>query len=210
MENRRTLRIVLASPGDVAAERDAVVAVVSELNVVCRDMVPPLAWELWRWETDSCPGLHLEGPQGIIDEILRIDECDVLVGIFHRRFGTPVADAGSGTEHEIRAAINAWKLRGTPRVMLYFAEDPSGESTLQHDEQYDNVQKFKREMIRQENALLGAFRDAADFEARIRRHLLKLALKLPGDLAARPELETGLLSVSWRPEVVQLRTEGFH
>ena len=77
MENRRTLRIVLASPGDVTAERDVVGVVVTELNGICRNMDPPLARELWRWETDAYPGLHLEGPQGIIDERLRIDQSDV-------------------------------------------------------------------------------------------------------------------------------------
>ena len=50
MENRRTLRIVLASPGDVTAGRDVVGEVVAELDGICRDMHPPLAWELWRWE----------------------------------------------------------------------------------------------------------------------------------------------------------------
>jgi hypothetical protein len=208
MENRRTLRIVLASPGDVTAERDVVGGVVAELDGICRDMDPPLAWELWRWETDAYPGLHLEGPQGIIDERLRIDQSDVLVGIFRRRFGTPVADADSGTEHEIRSAINAWKTRGAPRVMIYFAEDPADQNTPQDDEQWHKVQRFKRELMEEEKALVGSFHDLASFERQISSHLLKFAFQLHADSATRAGLKNGLVRVSWRPELVHLRAEG--
>ena len=209
MENKRTLRIVLASPGDVSAERDVVATVVSEVDGICRDLDPPLALELWRWETDSYPGLHLEGPQGIIDDRLRIDQSDILVGIFRRRFGTPMTDADSGTEHEIHVAINAWRANGKPRVMLYFAEDPADGSAQQHDEQYLKVQEFKRKLMEQEKALLGSFRDLASFQNQIRRHLTQAALQIHRDLAAPAEPEKGLVRVSWRPEVVRLRREGY-
>jgi hypothetical protein len=52
--------------------------------------------EVHRWETDSYPGFHPEGPQGLIDPILKIEDCDILIGIFWRRFGTPTTDAKSG------------------------------------------------------------------------------------------------------------------
>ena len=204
MENRRTLRIVLASPGDVTAERDVVRRVVAELDGNCRDMDPPLAWELWRWETDAYPGLHLEGPQGIIDERLRIDQSDVLVGIFRRRFGTPVADADSGTEHEIRSAIATWKTRGAPRVMIYFAEDPADKNAPQDDEQWQKVQRFKRELMEEEKALVGSFQNLTSFERQIRSHLTKFANKLHADSGPK----NGLVRVSWRPELVHLRGEG--
>jgi hypothetical protein len=59
---------------------------------------------VWRWETDSRPGLHLDGPQGLVDERMQIDEADIVIGIFWKRFGTPTGDADSGTEHELRRA----------------------------------------------------------------------------------------------------------
>jgi hypothetical protein len=46
----------------------------------------------------------LEGPQGLIDERMKIDEADVVIGIFWKRFGTPTSNAASGTEHELRRA----------------------------------------------------------------------------------------------------------
>jgi hypothetical protein len=209
MENKRTLRIVLVSPGDVSAEREVVAAVVSEVDgTTCRNLVPPLALELWRWETDSYPGLHLEGPQGMIDDRLRIDQSDIVIGVFRRRFGTPTADADSGTEHEIRLAIKAWKAHGAPRVMLYFAEDLGDDAAVQNDEQYLKVQTFKRELMEQEKALVWSFRDVVKFERHLRGHLTMVAHQIHNDLAARGEPEKGLVRVSWRPEIVRIRKEG--
>jgi hypothetical protein len=76
-----SLRIVVASPSDVQAERNALPTVIEELNNgLARDRGVRL--ELARWETDAYPGFHSEGPQGLIDGILRLDDCDILIGIF--------------------------------------------------------------------------------------------------------------------------------
>jgi hypothetical protein len=68
MASIQILRIVVASPGDVQAERDALTTVVEELN---RGIAPDrsLRLELRRWETDAYPGFHPEGPQSLIDPI---------------------------------------------------------------------------------------------------------------------------------------------
>ena len=69
----RLLRIVVASPSDVQSERDAVSEVVDDLNrgTASERM---LRIELSRWETDAYPGFHPEGPQGLIDKTLRIQD----------------------------------------------------------------------------------------------------------------------------------------
>jgi len=123
MANEPVLRIVLASPSDVQPEREVVGHVVEFLDHVLRDDVEkPVRLELHRWETDAYPGLHPGGPQAIVDERLRIGDSHILIGVFWKRFGTPTGDAGSGTEHEIRQAVEAWKAKGSPQVMLYFKD----------------------------------------------------------------------------------------
>src|SRR5215510_8771826 len=100
MSQVQILRIVVASPGDVQAERNALATVVEELNHgIARALRSACTSP---GEADAYPGFHLEGPQGLIDPILRIETCDILIGIFWKRFGTPVIDAQSGTEHEFR------------------------------------------------------------------------------------------------------------
>jgi hypothetical protein len=75
------VRVVVVSPGDVMAERKANVSVVDGLN---HRLAPAQGCRLsvWRWETDARPGLHLDGPQGLIDERMQISDADVVIGIF--------------------------------------------------------------------------------------------------------------------------------
>jgi hypothetical protein len=67
------LRIVVASPGDVKGEREIASAVAEELNKsLSADR--GLRLDIVSWETDAHPGFHPDGPQGLIDTILRIDD----------------------------------------------------------------------------------------------------------------------------------------
>ncbi len=81
---------MVVSPGDVAEERDTVALVVDELNHrVARSHGCQLS--LWRWETDARSGMHIAGPQGLIDERMQIGDSDIAIGIFWKRFGSPTA-----------------------------------------------------------------------------------------------------------------------
>jgi hypothetical protein len=81
MHQMHILRIVVASPSDVQAERDALSGVVDELNHgIARGH--GLQLDITRWEDDAYAGFHPQGPQGLIDAILRIEECDIFIGIF--------------------------------------------------------------------------------------------------------------------------------
>ena len=78
MAHVQLLRVVVVSPSDVQAERNVLPTVIEELNHgVARDR--NLRFEAARWETDAHPGFHLEGPQGLIDAILRVEDGDVLL-----------------------------------------------------------------------------------------------------------------------------------
>jgi hypothetical protein len=153
---------VVASPSEVKSERDAVSQVVDDLN---RGIAPErmLRIELSRWETDVHPGFHPEGPQGLIDKMLRIQDCDVLVGIFWRRFGTPTNDAASGTEHEFRVAYDAWKQSQKPEIMVYFKQRSykarNSEDTRQWGLVLDLQDNFPKEGLWWPYANTGVFKD---------------------------------------------------
>src|SRR5450755_504561 len=59
-----------------------------------------------------------------------------LSAFFWRRFGTPLTDAHSGLEHEIRRAIESWQRKGTPQVMLYFKSAIDEPFSSEGQEQY--------------------------------------------------------------------------
>jgi len=138
------VRIVVVSPSDVQAERDMVSEVADRLNngVLVPDLRVIL--EVDRWETESYPTFHLEGPQGHIDEILKIEDCDIVIGIFWARFGTTNADGRSNTEHELHNAQTAWEKHQRPHIMLYFSSrkmDPDVDT-----DQLKAVQQFKKNL----------------------------------------------------------------
>jgi bifunctional DNA-binding transcriptional regulator/antitoxin component of YhaV-PrlF toxin-antitoxin module len=164
------LRIVLASPSDVTRERDAFAKVVAQVD---NDTAHPAGFrlELWRWETDSRPGFNPMGPQGLIDKELRIAQCDLFVGIFWNRIGSPTKFGKTGTEHEFETAYKAWKRKGTQDIMFYFNEKPSNLTSESEIEQRRKVLGFRSGFP--EEGLYWPFRGPAEFTKYTNDHLRK-------------------------------------
>lgn len=174
MQQRNVVRVVLVSPSDVLAERDIAERLIHETS---RALGPShdLVLEPWRWEADSYPGFHPEGPQGLIDELMEIESSDLVVGIFWKRFGTPTADSASGTEHELIKAWTSWKATRRPQVMVYFSGAPA-KPTRQELAQWDQVLAFKEKFP--EQGMWWSYDDPADFERLFRVHLQRFVLSL--------------------------------
>lgn len=164
----RILRVVVASPADVQPERDLLPSVIDEVNRgVAADRELHLI--LSRWETDAYPGFHVAGPQGLIDPILNITDCDLLIGIFWKRFGTPKADGKTGTEHEFNLAHEAWKEKGTPQILVYFNQKEYAPKSSAEIEQWGQVLEFKESFPRE--GLWWPYTGKAQFEKLVRNHL---------------------------------------
>jgi hypothetical protein len=185
------LKVVVASPGDVQAERDTLPGVVDELNrSTAADRHRRL--EIKSWQTDAFPGFHVDGPQGLIDGVLKIEDCDVLIGIFWKRFGTPVRDAASGTEHEIMLAYEAWKRKGYPQIMLYFKTKGHTSQTSEEIQQWDRLLKFKNGLPAE--GLWWSFKSSSEFEKLVRNHLNHLLRNSQiRSLAPSPNLSINIL-----------------
>ncbi|MFL5626421.1 MAG: site-specific integrase [Ktedonobacteraceae bacterium] len=181
------LRVVVASPGDVKPERDVVKVVATELN---QDIAAEygLYIRISRWETDAFPGFHAEGPQGLIDLVLQIEDCDLLIGIFWKRFGTPTADAKSGTEHEFRKAYEAWKRNKRPQIMIYFNQKPYTPTSRAEIDQWGQVLDFKSDFPQE--GLWCTYNSKIEFEKLLRQHLtqfIRRISKTDGVLFGRPQ-----------------------
>lgn len=156
----RILEVMIASPGDVTGERQIVREILNEWNVVHarsrKVMLVPVGWE-----THSAPELGGRAQQMINDRLLV--HCDLLVGIFWTRLGSPTGVAVSGTVEEIDEHVKA----GKP-AMLYFSKAPVVPDSLDAD-QYTKLKEFKAWAMTQ--GLVAEFDDAADFRDRLRRDL---------------------------------------
>ncbi|WP_199243457.1 hypothetical protein [Hymenobacter sedentarius] len=151
---------MIASPGDVPEERQAVRELIYEWNALHADERKQVLLPVG-WETHSAP--DMKGPaQSIINEQV-LAHCDLLVGIFWTRIGTATAEYQSGAVEEIEIHIAA----GKP-TMLYFSEAPVKPDAT-NNKQYRQLKKFKEYC--KPKGLYEGFDSIADFKNKFRRQL---------------------------------------
>ncbi|MGB8599742.1 MAG: DUF4062 domain-containing protein, partial [Burkholderiales bacterium] len=156
----KVFRVLIASPSDVEEERDIAVQTIQEwndLNSAERQIVLlPL-----KWETHSSPE-YGKRPQEVINKQV-VDHCDLLVGIFWTRVGSPTGKADSGTVEEIERVANANK-----PVMLYFSKVKEDPDKLDI-EQVIKLRDFKKKTIK--DALIENYSDLKEFSDKLARQL---------------------------------------
>ena len=170
------IRVFVASPGDVAQERKLVGDVARSLTTICAER--GVHFDVQVWETDVRPRLHADGPQGPINQDLPVESFDIVVGIFWKRFGTPMPDQNNeiGTEYELRRAIKAGLATGKPEVVVFFNETPYKARSVDELDQEKRVLQFRAELKGLKPEYLGP----EDFEKQIREYLIKyLVNKFP-------------------------------
>lgn len=154
------LEVMIASPGDVNDERKAVVSALSDwnnLNTIEKKVVLlPVAWE-----THAAPDLAGR-PQGMINKRL-LETCDLLIGIFWTRLGSPTGEDESGTVEEIKKHVAAKK-----PAMVYFSTQPVAPSSID-PQQYGKVQEFKRWC--HEKGITHDFENVDVFQKNLAHHL---------------------------------------
>lgn len=130
--------VMIASPGDVAEERQVIREMIHEWNDInsarSKVMLTPIGWE-----THTSPELGVR-PQKLINQRLLVD-CDLLIGVFWTRLGSPTGNEASGTVEEIHRHLNA----GKP-AMIYFSSKPVAPESLDR-EQYESLKLFKTECM---------------------------------------------------------------
>jgi Domain of unknown function (DUF4384) len=168
MAQVQILRIVVVSADDVQTERDLVCDIIEELNLgIAGDN--GLRLELLQCDTDSYPGFHPEGAQGLIDPILKIADCNLLIGIFWKCLGTPTLGGITEAEHEFVKACEAGKEKGSPQAFIYFNQKPYVPDSEAEIEQWGKVVEFKDRFPAER--LWWPYEDEAEFEKLLRYHL---------------------------------------
>ncbi len=118
----------------------------------------------------------------------------LLVGVFWKRFGTPVTDAESGTEHEFRVAYEEWINRGKPQIMVYFNTRPYTPTSRNDTEQWGRVLQFRADFPSE--GLWWAYNGPRQFERLFRHHLTLLLRRRAANGKAnneRPSAASGKL-----------------
>jgi hypothetical protein len=151
---------MIASPGDVAEERDIVRAVVHDWNDV-NALASKVVLSPVGWETHSSPELGAR-PQELINSRL-LKNCDLLVGVFWTRLGTPTGKAKSGTVEEIEEHV-----AGGKPAMIYFSSKPVAPQSIDAA-QYAELQAFKERL--KPLGLVESFDNSAQFKEKFSKQL---------------------------------------
>jgi len=175
---------MIASPGDVTEEREIIRAVIHDWNDVnataSKVVLSPVGWE-----THSSPELG-NRPQELINTRL-LKDCDLLVGVFWTRLGTPTGKAQSGTVEEIQEHVAA----GKP-AMIYFSSKPVAPQSVDAT-QFAEVQAFRDKL--KPLGLVEFFDNSQQFRE-------KLAKQLQLCLINNPYLQGLVREQSQIPEIV--------
>ncbi|WP_187193613.1 MULTISPECIES: DUF4062 domain-containing protein [unclassified Methylobacterium] len=145
--------VMIASPSDVMAERAIVRDVINDWNYV-NSQTRSVVLMSTGWETHSAPELGTMTAQELINTRI-LEHCDLLIGVFWTRLGTPTGKAASGTAEEIQRHIEA----GKP-ALVYFSSAPVVPDSLDQD-QYAALRAFKTWC--QQRGLTQPFSDTTQF-----------------------------------------------
>lgn len=176
--------VMIASPGDVTEEREIIRTVIHDWNDVnataSKIVLSPVGWE-----THSSPEIG-NRPQELINTRL-LKDCDLLVGVFWTRLGTPTGKAQSGTVEEIQEHVAA----GKP-AMIYFSSKPVAPQSVDAT-QFAEVEAFKNKL--KPLGLVEFFDNSQQFRE-------KLAKQLQLCLINNPYLQGLIREQSQTPEIV--------
>ncbi len=157
---------MVASPGDVAAERQAIRDVVHDWNAIHSEdkgvVLMPLAWE-----THAQPAMG-DRAQAIINKQV-LNGCDLLVATFWTRSGTPTGSAQSGTVEEIEEHFKA----GKP-AMIYFSAAPVRLDSVD-ESQYAALLSFRKEC--QARGLVETYESLGEFREKLARQLAQTVIR---------------------------------
>ncbi|TKF24736.1 hypothetical protein FCV43_00220 [Vibrio genomosp. F6] len=152
----KVYKVLIASPGDVAEERNAIAETITKWNSMNAERQNVMLMAVG-WESHSAPLLGNRA-QGVINDQV-VDGCDMLIGVFWTRLGSPTGVSESGTVEEIE-----WFIKNDKPVMLYFSSQQVDINSIDID-QLKALRDFQKKM--QKVGLTGSYRDIVDFKEQL-------------------------------------------
>lgn len=156
----KVFRVLIASPSDVIDEREITVKTIQEWNDLHSADKQIVLLPL-RWETHTSPEFG-KRPQEIINRQV-VDHCDLVIGIFWTRIGSPTGKKDSGTLEEIDRVATA----GKP-AMLYFSKVKKEPDDIDL-EQLIKLREFKKNTY--PKALVENFSSQVEFRDKLSKQI---------------------------------------
>lgn len=153
-------KVLIASPSDVPSERKIIAQALNDWNSLHSEEHGQLLLPVM-WETHSAPAMG-DRPQAIINEQV-VKSCDMLIGAFWTRIGSPTGVEESGTVEEIK-----WFLGQKKPVMLYYSKAPVDIDNVDMG-QYEKLKQFKTSI--RDKGIQAEYKSPDELSASLYRHL---------------------------------------
>lgn len=164
------IQVVLASPSDLAAERQMIKDLVNSLNPLY--MKNGICIDLRMWE-NSTPGMNADGPQGLIDMDLEITKADLFICMYWKKIGTKLANEDvAGTEHELNLALDSYHKHRKPDIKAFF----KGVGAIEENDDIKEISKISKRL--QPLGLYTPFKDIDELKDNIDKILQAEVMKL--------------------------------
>jgi len=170
----QTYRVLIASPSDMAEERQAATEAVNEWNAQ-HAAAESIVLLPVKWETHATPKSGAR-PQEAINRQL-VSGSDILVGMFWTKIGTPTGVAESGTVEEIDQFVAA----GKP-ALLYFSSRPIDPNKIDL-KQHRKLKVFKSATYKK--ALTGGFNQVDELRQTLIRDLMQQVREMKASTPSR-------------------------
>jgi len=145
-----------STPTDLTQPRQAIPDVISSWNNTNAEANKVVLLPV-KWETHSAPLLG-DRAQAVINNQV-VTSCDMAIGVFWTRLGSPTGVSESGTAEEIE-----WFIRNRKPAMVYFSSRSIDPTKLDID-QYKSLKEFEKKM--QKIGLTGSYTSITDFKEKL-------------------------------------------
>lgn len=152
--------VLIASPSDVPTERAAIAEGLHDWNALNSHATGYVLLPV-KWESHSAPAMG-DRPQAIINEQV-VRNCDMLIGAFWTRLGSPTGVEESGTVEEIR-----WFLKQNKPVMLYYSRQQVDLENID-TQQLEKLKEFKKSI--RDKGIQDQYASIDDLKQKLSRHL---------------------------------------
>lgn len=136
--NASVFRVLIATPSDLTEERDVIERCILQWTTknAHHDGIVLLPI---RWENSYSPTMSA-APQDALNAQFA-HHCDMVIGSFWTRMGTPTRDYEGGAEEEID-----WYISNNKPTMIYFSDKLVAPSQLVH-EQHEKLEAYKKKAL---------------------------------------------------------------
>jgi hypothetical protein len=117
MVEHTTYRVIIASAGDILVEGKIVCEVCNGINAGLVTNLNGISYRINKWEDIFDVELQ---PQEIVNQLEK--ECDILICLFHKRFGTSSSPGKPCNLESFLQSYDIWKSLKKPQILFFFKE----------------------------------------------------------------------------------------